>query len=91
MTPEEIKLLRESFRMTQAEFGQLMNVHWTTVSGWERGVHPVSPYHQQMLWQFQRAAKDKQTRDTLKGVLIGFGALAALAVLLDDLKPRRRR
>jgi DNA-binding XRE family transcriptional regulator len=89
MKPAEIRTLRESFGMNQTEFGQLMNVHWTTVSGWERDVTPPSAYHEQMLQQFKKAAKLKENTDIIKGALIGAGALVALAILLEHLIPKK--
>jgi len=85
MKPTEIRSLRESFELSQINFAQLMGVHPITVSKWERGVSPPTPYQMALLDQFQVAARIKGNRDQLKGILIGMGIAMALALLLKHL------
>jgi transcriptional regulator with XRE-family HTH domain len=85
MKPPEIRSLRESFELSQIQFAQLMGVHPITVSKWERGVSPPTPYQMALLDQFRIAARLKGNRDQLKGILIGMGITMALALLLKHL------
>lgn len=48
MTPREIKRLRGSLGMTQAQFASLLRAHPTTVSRWEAEPQVVSPDAWQM-------------------------------------------
>ncbi len=40
---ERIRRVRKRLDLNQTEFGQLLNVHFVTVSNWERGVHDPEP------------------------------------------------
>jgi putative transcriptional regulator len=82
----EIKATREALGLNQPLFAQLMGVHPITVSKWERGVSPPTPYQEEFFKHFQIAAKDKEVHDTLKGVLIGAGVIAALFLILQATK-----
>jgi putative transcriptional regulator len=85
MDAGRIVKLRASLRMSQVEFGQLLGVHFMTVSKWERGVASPSPYQVALMEQFDRAAKAKDSVDTdeLKNLLIGVGVAAALLLILN--------
>ena len=85
MQATEIKSTRESLGLTQAQFAQLLGVHPITVSKWERDVSPPTPYQEALFQQFQLASKNKEITDTLAGVIIGMGVIAALALLLKHL------
>jgi DNA-binding transcriptional regulator YiaG len=85
MQTEDIISTRKSLGLTQVQFAQLMGVHPITVSKWERGISPPTPYQDALFLQFQTAAETKEVRLTLKGVLIGLGIAAALALLLKHL------
>lgn len=43
MKPEQIALARELLGLTQAQLGQVLDVHPRTVSKWERGVLATGP------------------------------------------------
>ena len=85
MNATEIKSTRESLSLSQVQFAQLLGVHPITVSKWERDVSPPTAYQEALFQQFQLAAKDKEVRDKLEGVLIGMGVIVALALLLKHL------
>ena len=85
MNASNSKLTRESLGLNQVQFSQILGVHPLTVSKWERGVNGVSPYYEALFKQFQVAAKDKEVRNKLEGVLIGMGVIVALALLLKHL------
>lgn len=77
---------RKRLNLTQARFGELFGVHPMTVSKWERGELKPSEYQETLMKEFSTAAKDKQVRDTLTGVLIGMGVTAAILLLLNAAK-----
>lgn len=81
----EIATTRKALGLTQVQFAQLLGVHPITVSKWERGVSDLPAYYQALFNQFQVAAKNKEVRDTLQGVMIGMGVVVALALLLKHL------
>lgn len=83
MENEQIKALRESLGLNQAEFAKLMGVHPMTVSKWERGILWPSSYQEEFFDQFQAAAKHKIARDELKNTLITMGVIAALILLFQ--------
>jgi putative transcriptional regulator len=83
MENTEVKKTREALGLNQPLFAQLMGVHPITVSKWERGATSPTPYQEAFFHQFQIAAKDKEVHDTLKGVLIGAGAVVAILLLLN--------
>jgi putative transcriptional regulator len=86
MNKLEVKATREALGLNQPLFAQLMGVHPITVSKWERGVSPPTPYQEAFFHQFQIAATKKEVHDTLKGVLIGAGAVMAILLLLQAAK-----
>lgn len=83
MTAQEIREIRKSLGLTQAEFGQLLGAHGMTVSRWELGSLSPTAYQQALLVAF-RAAADKQKLDeAVKSALVGAGIVAALILLLS--------
>lgn len=84
MTPAEIAYVRKALGLTQADFGRLFDVHFMTVSKWERGILSPSPYQAALMEQFQRAAQARQAevQEQLKSLLVGAGVIAALVFLL---------
>jgi transcriptional regulator with XRE-family HTH domain len=90
MNGEEIRKVRDSFGLNQTQFGQLLNVHWTTISAWERGVSAPGSYHIGLMEHFRKVARDKSDREFAKGVLVTAGAIAALAFLIRALVPKNR-
>lgn len=82
MTGSEIRSIRLLLGLNQAQFGQLMGVHAITVSKWESEITAPTAYQEAFLSQYRVAAKEKQVRDDLKGVLIAAGVIAAVILLL---------
>ncbi len=83
MTASEILDLRDTLGLSQAEFAQLFGVHPMTVSKWERGVlHPTS-YQAALMDDFSKASRKRVIKESLKNVLIGAGAVAAIYLLLQ--------
>jgi transcriptional regulator with XRE-family HTH domain len=70
--------------LSQVEFGRLFDVHFMTVSKWERDVLSPSPYQIALMQQFDRALKEKRAKvqEELKHLLVGAGVIAALVFLL---------
>ena len=86
MDTEAVQNIRKRLNLTQAQFGQLFGIHPMTVSKWERGELSPSNYQKALMMEFSKAAKEKQVRSTLAGVLIGMGIAAALLLLLNAAK-----
>jgi putative transcriptional regulator len=79
-----VAAVRKSLGLSQAEFGQLLGVHFITVSKWERGLAAPTPYQWALMAEFAKAAAAKQALadQRLKHTLVGAGAVAALLWLL---------
>ena len=82
MNGSEIRSIRHLLGLNQAQFGQLMGVHAITVSKWETDATSPTDYQEAFLSQYRIAAKEKQVRDDLKGILIVAGVIAAVMFLL---------
>jgi predicted transcriptional regulator len=85
MSGADIRRLRDQLGLNQVEFAQLAGVHPITVSKWERNEAFPTAYQGALFDQFRQGARDREVRDTLKSILIGFGAILALALLLKHL------
>jgi transcriptional regulator with XRE-family HTH domain len=83
MNAVEVNRLRKALNLTQAHFGQLFGVHPMTVSKWERGILAPNEYQLSLMAEFKKAARDRQVKDRLVGVLIGAGIAAAIFLLLN--------
>jgi DNA-binding transcriptional regulator YiaG len=83
MEGAEVKSIRQSLRLNQSQFAQLMGVHAITVSKWESGITSPTDYQQAFLSQYRVAAKEKQAQTDLKGILIMAGVIAAVMFLLS--------
>jgi len=66
MPPKEIVRARTEMRLSQAELGQLLNVHLMTVNKWESG--KASPNHIQivLLNELGKAAKIERIREEFR-------------------------
>jgi transcriptional regulator with XRE-family HTH domain len=42
MTGDELKRIRTANRLSQAQFGELVDIHRVTISEWERGIGKIS-------------------------------------------------
>lgn len=84
MTAAEIADLRKILGLSQVEFGRLFDIHFMTVSKWERGILKPSPYQVALMRQFHRTAEAQQLKvqQELKNLLVGAGVVAALFFLL---------
>lgn len=84
MTGSEITALRTKLNLSQVEFAQLFGAHFMTVSKWERGRAYPSAYQEALLRQFetQVRAREAESAEAVKKLLIGAGVIAALAWLL---------
>ena len=88
MNPIDISALRKALGLSQVEFARLFDVHFMTVSKWERGVIAPTPYQVGLMNQFRLSANAKQEKmkEELQGILIGAGVIAALVFLLGAAK-----
>jgi putative transcriptional regulator len=82
----EILDLRKQLKLNQVQFAQLFGVHQMTASRWERGELAPTPYHQALMDEFRKAAKDREAQEKLEAVLIGAGVIAAVYLLLSIAK-----
>lgn len=83
MNKQQIVGLREDLQLNQTQFAGLLGVHPITVSRWERGKVPPTPYQAAFLDEFKKAARDKTVRNTVAMVLIAAGIVAAVYLLLQ--------
>jgi putative transcriptional regulator len=85
MTSDQILSLRTALGLSQVQFAQLFGVHFMTVSKWERGLTPPSPYHVALMTQFAQtvAARQEEAKQQVKNLLVGAGVVAALLFLLS--------
>ena len=85
MTPTEIKSLRTVLGLSQTDFARLFDVHFMTVSKWERGAVVPSPYQVALMEQFRRTAQAQQAevQEKVNSLLVGAGVIAALFFLLS--------
>jgi transcriptional regulator with XRE-family HTH domain len=83
MDRHSLRDLRKRLRLSQAEFGQLLGAHAMTVSKWERGVLSPNAYQLALLERFDKALAGELSSSPVKRLLIGNGAPAALAWLLQ--------
>jgi len=81
----EITSLRRALGLSQVEFGQLFDAHSMTVSKWERGLLRPTAYQIALMRQFQVTveAKQDQSCEQVKNLLVGAGVVAALVWLLN--------
>ncbi|OYV84050.1 MAG: hypothetical protein B7X04_01425 [Parcubacteria group bacterium 21-54-25] len=86
MTPSEIVNVRRALGLSQVEFARLLDVHSMTVSKWERGLVPPTPYQVALMDQFRRATQAQQAKvdEQLKHLLVSAGVIAALFFLLKS-------
>jgi len=89
MTSTQIQGLRESLRLNQTQLAGLMGVHPITVSRWERGKAPPTPYQAAFLQEFKKAARDAAVRNTVAAVLVAAGIVAAVYLLLQAARKMR--
>ena len=84
MTPERIRFLRKRLGLSQAQLGQMMNVHQTLISHWEQGLRFPDDYQTEQLRHLYRSAQRLDEEQQKKvGTLLGAGlAAGALAFLI---------
>jgi putative transcriptional regulator len=85
MTKLEIAKLRKDLGLSQVQFGQLLDVHFMTVSKWERGDATPSAYQIAFMEHFRKTADTEKARaqEQLQKLLVGAGVMAALLFLLS--------
>lgn len=88
MTPSEIANLRRALGLSQVEFARLFDVHFMTVSKWERGLVSPTPYQVALMHEFRRATETQQVKvnEQLKNLLVSAGVIAAVYFLLKSAK-----
>ncbi|MGA7178348.1 MAG: hypothetical protein WBX11_02005 [Thiobacillaceae bacterium] len=88
MNQTQIANLRKTMALSQADFGRLFDVHFMTVSKWERGVLVPTPYQIALMQEFARAVEMRraEVQQELKQLLVGAGVIAALFFLLNAAK-----
>lgn len=89
MEKHEIKLIRQSLGLTQAQLARLLGIHPVTISTWERGKTVPSAWQEAMLEHFRdhvlRCHEDMKPELGLPVLLESRGMGAVLAVLLRHL------
>ncbi len=80
----DVTLLRKKLGLSQAQFGNLFGVHPMTVSKWERNILRPTDYQRALMVEFEKAAKNKEVKETIGAVLVGAGIAAALYLLLKN-------
>ena len=85
MTKAEIAQLRKDLGLSQVQFAQLFDVHFMTVSKWERGEAVPSPLQMAYMQEFRKKADAAraEAQDQLKKLLVGAGVMAAILFLLS--------
>lgn len=63
-SPARVKRLRKKLGITQKQLAPLVhkNLHFLTVSRWERGVHPVGPLEAEKLAELESGPVEGQSR-----------------------------
>ena len=69
MTPKELKVWRESQKLTQGDLGKALGVTLTTVYRWEAGFRKIPPFLQLALegWERRMGEKDPKGQTRKKG------------------------
>lgn len=79
----DIRRLRGSLGLTQAEFGQVLNAHACTVSRWEKGHQAPDPWQARLIQDLTCTARQAPERaDEARELLLKGMLGAALAILL---------
>lgn len=88
MKPEEIKNLRVSLGLKQADFARLFDSHVMTINKWEKGNAFPTPYQIGLMQQFKKTAelKSKDAKSELSNLIVSAGIIAALVWLLTSAK-----
>lgn len=85
MTGHEVSEIRKALGLSQVEFGRLFDVHFMTVSKWERGILTPTPYQIALMGEFHKASEVERVKvqQEVKNLLIGAGVVAAIFWLLS--------
>lgn len=67
-TGEIVKSLREFTKLSQKKFGELYHIPHSTLQGWERGNHKLSPYlleflYTRVMYDFEHADLNRKKND----------------------------
>lgn len=79
---DKVRLIREQMKLSQTQFGQLLNVSTVTVSRWERGVAVPTPWLSEALTAFGALLDHHTVGDTVRRALVFRGALSTFQELL---------
>jgi transcriptional regulator with XRE-family HTH domain len=82
LSAADIRSTRKALGLTQPQFGQLLDVHWVTVSKWERDESQPTPYQVALIEKFAHAARREEVGRKVAQILITAGVIAALFLLL---------
>lgn len=83
MTAGEIRGLRESMELTQAQFASLLGTTWVTVSRWENGHASPTPYQSNLMRAMKKGGEKEPKRvDEARDLLLAGAVVAALGLLL---------
>lgn len=87
MTPQEIKEIRKSLGMTQAQFCNLMQVAPMTISKWERGLLFPGPSKKVFLNYCKKAAeKDATIGEKIKIIMVEKGLIWGMYYILKEIE-----
>jgi len=85
MNADAIAQLRRDLGLSQAQLGQLLGVHFMTVSKWERGILNPDAYELALMEAFRNTADKKkdEAKKQLRELLVRADWVSALAWLLS--------
>lgn len=70
MKPEDIKALREKYKVTQEDFGRAFGVGAQSVYCWECGLRVLSVLSLSVLYRMEEALKDKAERKRIRDAVV---------------------
>jgi DNA-binding transcriptional regulator YiaG len=68
MNGNDLKGIRQANRLSQEQFGELLGVHRTSVSDWERGTAPVPVYAELFALLIERRPELLPELERLRGM-----------------------
>lgn len=83
LTPDKIRRIRLELRLSQTQFGQLVNVSTITVGRWERGTAVAGPWLTEALQAIGAVLDHHTVGDTVRLSLVYRGAVATFQDLLS--------
>jgi transcriptional regulator with XRE-family HTH domain len=83
MTGAEVRQIRESLNLTQAQFASLLGVHAITVSRWETNTLTPNPYQMGSLRNSAKQLERKRSQDDIATILVTAGVVTALFLAVE--------